>query len=105
MRRRQDLEEVDILPSSKDAEEIYRNATSFLMSFLTNRFDSLKHLASQCPHPVPYKTPTKTVVAPLEILDINESSTDGNIQVLEKFVRDTKKSDATPVVSTLKQHK
>ncbi|XP_062501053.1 uncharacterized protein LOC134178235 isoform X1 [Corticium candelabrum] len=96
-KRRQDLKEEDILPSSKDADEIYENATSYLMFFLTSKFDYLQHLTSVCPRPVPYKTPTKAVVAPLEILDINERSTDGNIQVLENFARDTEKSETTPV--------
>ena len=74
------------------------------MKFLARKFKSLQHLSTNCPQPVSYKTVKKTQVAPLEILDINESTKDGNIQILEQFARDVQKSDAAPVVTIVTSH-
>lgn len=40
----------------------------------------------------------KSRVAALEILDIDEASTEGNIAILERFYADTNKSDSSPQV-------
>ena len=68
------------------------------MRFLTDTFPGLAKLSSFCPAPVPYMTPSKPDVTPLEIMDENEGTKDGNIRVLKQFAVDVSKNDAEPVV-------
>lgn len=92
------------MPSKEDNKQLENAAIDYLMRFMARRFRHLQHLANACPQDTPFKPPRKTQVAPLETLDINEGSTDGNIRILEQFARDICKSDPVPVViSTYKK--
>ena len=90
------------MPSAEDNRKIYQSVVEYVIRFVAHCFKHLHHLASACLSKVPFKPPGKTQVSPLEILDINGGSTDGNIRILEKFAHDIYKSDAAPVVSQIK---
>ena len=92
------MQEWDILPSRRENDEFVEEGTLFVMRFLTDTFPGLAKLSFFCPASFPYMTPSKPDVTPLEILDENEGTKDGNIRVLKQFAVDVSKTDAEPVV-------
>ena len=68
------------------------------MRFITRWFLSLKHLKNACGKPVPFRVPNVVEAVPLPILDVNEGTKDGTVQVIEEFAKSMKKSDSSPVV-------
>eukprot|EP00118_Oscarella_pearsei_P019716 m.211047 g.211047 ORF g.211047 m.211047 type:complete len:424 (+) comp39750_c0_seq3:337-1608(+) len=96
-RRRQDLDEWAILPSTSDNQQLVDDATSYIMNFMAKHFKAFGHLSALCPQRNPFKEPSKSTVFPLEIVDANGGKADGNIKVLEAFVQDLKKTDTSSV--------
>ena len=84
MDRRQ-LTAADILPSPIDDETMISNAVEFVKDFLLNNFKCLSAIRSKKDSRLPHCQ--KSVVVPLEILDIDESSTDNNVGIIENSVR------------------
>lgn len=87
------------MPTSDDDTMCFEMAVAYIKRLLTSKFKSLEDLAIYAPiskHCCPLK---KTSVAPLEILDVDQSKTDNNVCILEAFQRQTDKSDDLYVVS------
>lgn len=70
-----------------------------MVHFITKHFTALAHVVVCCPKQVRCKLLEKIQVVPLPILDVDEAYRDSNITILEKFVADTSKTDADPVVT------
>ena len=88
--RRADLNPADILPSDGDGQQLWDSAVKFMENFMVGNFQCLHHLKSSGISL--QKSITKSEVIALDILDIDESSTDNNIAILERFCRDVHKS-------------
>ena len=66
------------------------DAVEFVMAFMVEKLECLSHLKREKRHH-PRIPSSKSQIVPLEILDIDEASTDNNIMILEHFYRDTRK--------------
>lgn len=96
--RRCDLKEEDLLPTSADNRMLHDDAVRYVMNFLVTHLKCLSHLKDKLPkNPTP-SHPVKSQIVPLEILDIDEASTDNNIRILEQFCKDVCKDQSLPQV-------
>ena len=90
---RSSLKAEDIIPNEEDGEVMSKCATAYIMRFLVGFFKGLKHLENlvpkqHSPHPV-----SKSQVAPMKILDVDEKYTQGNLDILDKLRKDIELSD------------
>lgn len=66
-----------------------KRATTYIIRFMVGTFKALKHLENlvpkqHSPHPV-----SKSQVAPMKILDVDEKYTQGNLDILDQLKKDT----------------
>ena len=66
-----------------------KRATTYIIRFMVGTFKALKHLENLVPkqhslHPV-----SKSQVAPMKILDVDEKYTQGNLDILDQLKKDT----------------
>ena len=71
--KRSSLKAEDILPNEEDGEVMSKRATTYIIRFMVGTFKALKHLENlvpkqHSPHPV-----SKSQVAPMKILDVDEN--------------------------------
>ena len=82
------LKAEDIIPNEDDGEVMRKRATAYIMRFMVGTFKALSHLENQVPkqhspHPV-----SKSQVAPMKILDVDEKYTQCNLDILDQLKRD-----------------
>lgn len=98
--KRCDVDPEDLLPSKEDNKTFFQDAVEFVMNFMVANLDCLSHLKTKQPQHSE-RSAVKSEIAALEILDIDEASTDNNIRILEQFYKDTGKQDSQPQVQKI----
>lgn len=85
---RSSLRSEDIIANEEDGEVMSRRATAYIMRFLVGTFKALKHLQSLVPKQHSPHQVSKSQVAPMKILDVDEKYTQGNLEILDQLQRD-----------------
>ena len=88
---RAELAAEDLLPSPEDDKALFEDAVVYIMRFMVTRLKCLAHLKEKLESDSA-GMPMRSEVVALEIMDVDESSTNNNIQILETFCRDTGKT-------------
>ena len=80
---RQELTISDLIPNERDGQELHRRAVRYIMRFLVSQFSNLSSLRHLAPAPHSPHPATKSVVAPMPILALDEKYTAANIVILD----------------------
>ena len=98
---RKELTISDLIPNEQDGQELHRRAVAYIMRFLVSQFSDLSRLRHLAPAPHSPHPATKSVVAPMPILALDEKYTAANIQILDALRADTGLSDRPQVEKTV----
>ena len=97
---RSSLKAEDITPNEEDGEVISKRATAYIMRFLVGNFKALKHLEKLVPEQHSPHSVSKSQVAPMKILDVDEKYTQGNLNILDQL-KDVELSGDHQVLNSL----
>ena len=82
---RKDLAIDDLLPNDDDDKEFLIAAKTRVQQLLVNKFQSCSHLTVVPQYVSHDQLPSKTIIHPIAVTDIDESYTDNNVTILEEF--------------------
>ncbi|XP_035687273.1 uncharacterized protein LOC118423287 [Branchiostoma floridae] len=82
---RQDLSEVDILPTEEDVEELKTRFKERVIRLLVSKFKAFRHFDTSHAQT---KRVKKSEFTPLEVLDLDEAKASDNIQILLQCAKD-----------------
>ena len=92
---RKDLAINDLLPNDDDDKEILIAAKTRVQQSLVNKFQSCRHLTVVPQYVGRDQLPSKTIIHPIAVTDIDESHTDNNVTILEEFQKMLAVDDTT----------
>lgn len=95
---RSSLRAEDIIPDENDGEVMITRATTYIIRFLVGTFKSLNHLQSLVPKQHSPQPVSKSQVAPMKVLDVDEKYTQGNLEILDQLTRDAQLSGDHQVI-------
>ena len=87
-KKRSELTVHDIVPSEEDGLMLYHRAVDYVMRFMASHFKALSKFISQVPKLKSPHAVSKSVVAPMKILQKDEKYTEANVEILEQIMSD-----------------